>query len=205
MSIYQKVLNEYKETETGIQLKIGYKDTFVITEFDKDLFQRVSQRHWRVCAKRNKLYVISGNFADGSAIYLHTICSRKALFPKGYEIDHYDGNSLNNHTNNLRLVTRQENILNTNVRCDNKLKIRGVSYSLRDRNYVTDFSYLNNRFYSKRWNTIEEAIYCRYCYEKYFNLKILEHNEIAMQYMQNFDQSKKELIESYVLSQISQK
>lgn len=49
----------------------------------------------------------------------------KGTQPKG-EIDHVDGNTLNNHIDNLREATSSENICNTPVQARNKLGIKGL-------------------------------------------------------------------------------
>jgi hypothetical protein len=48
--------------------------------------------------------------------FAHTLVALKYINstpPKGYEIDHIDGDKANNHYGNLRWVTRSENIMNS--------------------------------------------------------------------------------------------
>ena len=47
--------------------------------------------------------------------------------PKGYEVDHKDGNSLNDRWRNLRLATHSQNICNARRRSDNSLGFKGVT------------------------------------------------------------------------------
>ena len=49
--------------------------------------------------------------------YIHKLVAEYFIGerPEGYEIDHIDGNYLNNRADNLRYVTRRENLLNPNT------------------------------------------------------------------------------------------
>lgn len=47
---------------------------------------------------------------DGKTVYMHRLILSA---PKGLEVDHIDGDSLNNQRNNLRLATRRENARNS--------------------------------------------------------------------------------------------
>lgn len=63
--------------------------------------------------------------------YLHRLVIGSA--PKGYMIDHIDGNTCNNKKENLRIVTPAENAINR--RGYGKSKYKGVSYHNRDKLY----------------------------------------------------------------------
>lgn len=180
---------------------IQYKNTYIVCYIDTDDYERASSRVWRISKKKNKYYVVSGNIRDNTYIYLHTFILNSDI-ADGYEIDHKDGNSLNNRRSNLRVVTRIENIQNSNARIDNKIGIRGI---VKSRNvYKCDFSFDNARYYFKDWPTIEQAVYCRKYAEEYFGLEILNRNPLAQKYLV-LDEAEADDIKKYVNSVISRK
>lgn len=48
--------------------------------------------------------------------------------PRELEVDHMNGNTLDNRKSNLRLATRSENARNCLVRIDSKARFKGVEY-----------------------------------------------------------------------------
>ena len=102
----------------------------------------------------------------------------------------------------MRLVNRQENIDNQRAtRIDNQIGIRGIAYNKKSKKYKVDFNYHGKRFYTRDWDTLEEAVWCRYCFEDYFNLPAIKNNPLALQYFVLNDKEK-EIIHQYVLKQI---
>lgn len=47
--------------------------------------------------------------------------------PEGYEIDHKDGNALNNKLDNLRLIEKEKNRRNNSIRYDNTTGYTGIN------------------------------------------------------------------------------
>lgn len=160
-------------------LNVVYRKSVVSAVIDSHLFDTISSHVWRVCKKKNKMYMITGSGKKQS--YMHMMVLSGVEIPSGYEIDHIDGNSLNNRRNNLRVVSRADNIHNTRVRIDNRIGIRGVSKCGKSV-YCVDFVFNRIRFYFKHFKTVEEAVLCRRTAEEYFGMDTLKKNPLADKY-----------------------
>lgn len=175
---------------------VNYGNEVVSFYIDKQKYDDAKKYVWRISKKKQKYYVISGSFKKGTAIYLHDFVYGKHA--DGLEIDHIDGNSLNNRISNLRVVTHQGNVDNIRAtRIDNQIGIRGVVYNKAGRSYHVDFHFHGKRFYTKEWNTISEAVWCRKCFEDYFGLELVVNNPIAKEY-DVLDDVTKHSIQQYV-------
>ena len=107
--------------------------------------------------------------------------------PEGMDVDHIDGNALDNRKENLRICTRSQNCCNKKVRRDSGTGVKGV-YKLKRENCKKPFcAYINNpkfKFPNNRhihlgyYKTIEEAAlaYNKKAIEMYGEFAVL--NEI---------------------------
>lgn len=193
------IRNTYFEFEDYCEILILYKDTSLTCYIDKEDKNKVKKYSWRISKKKNKFYVVTGNAKNKTLLYLHNLLMDKTSHSDGNEVDHIDGNSLNNRKSNLRIVSRLENIQNVNARIDNKIGIRGISQI--GKKFKVDFSYNNIRYYFKDWKTIEEAVYCRMVAEQHFDLHMLERNPLAQQYL-TLSEDQKNDIYQYTLNKI---
>ena len=104
--------------------------------------------YWRVKVAGKNIMV------HNVIIMLHT----GEPIPEGLEVDHIDRDGMNNKLENLRLVTRQENVCNTRCRKDSKTGIKGVAYRpTRKKPYVAHIQRHGKRI-SKTFLTLDEAI-----------------------------------------------
>jgi len=82
--------------------------------------------------------------------------------PKGVEIDHIDGNGLNNQRKNLRFCSKAQNAMNVGLRLDNRSGFKGVSWDKVTKKWKTQISIDKIQRYLGVFDTKEEA-YEAYC------------------------------------------
>ena len=78
------------------------------------------------------------------------------------EVDHINGNKLDNRRQNLRICTRRENNFNMPLQSSNKSGYKGVHQHKRDGKWEAMISVGGKRYWLGRFNTAEEA-YAKYC------------------------------------------
>ena len=104
--------------------------------------------------------------------------------PKGMDIDHIDGNSLNNRKENLRICTRSQNCSNKKVRRDSRSGYKGVYIKKGGKRFLAYIGDPNTPATRKRqirlglYDTAEEAalVYNKAALEMYGEFAVL--NEI---------------------------
>ena len=106
------------------------QDKFAIV--DETDFEQLNGFRWYVKIHKNTCYAcrqiqISKNHQYTVRMH-HQIMGKP---PKGFEIDHKNGNGLDNRRCNLRLCTRKENAINGRSHKDSKSKYKGVSWYRR--------------------------------------------------------------------------
>lgn len=90
---------------------------------DKEDFEKVNQYTWKYS---NRGYAASNYFEAGK--YKTRLMHRVIIGdPKGYFVDHIDGNPLNNRKENLRLVSNVQNTWNQSKGARNTSGYKGVT------------------------------------------------------------------------------
>ncbi len=94
---------------------------------------------------------------DGKLVLLH----REILHcPKGFVVDHMDGDITNNTLSNLRICTQQNNATNSKKYKNNKSGYRGVSFnekSCKSKPWLATIGKNYEKIYIGNFKTAEEA------------------------------------------------
>lgn len=75
--------------------------------------------------------------------------------PKGFQVDHINGNGLDNRKSNLRIVTSRQNQQNRQVNCTSKYP--GVCWSLSAKKWMVDIKIKGKKKYLGYFKTEKEA------------------------------------------------
>jgi hypothetical protein len=76
---------------------------------DVEDFAALSVYYWQAHIQKHKLIYARRNSGHCKAAYMHR---EIMLAPKGIDVDHINGNGLDNRRSNLRLATRSQNLAN---------------------------------------------------------------------------------------------
>mgnify|MGYP001561659861 CR=1 FL=1 len=135
---------------------------------DDSDFERLSQFKWHAQKSGNTFYADRYNLYDKPrAIRMHREIMNA---PKGTQVDHKNGNGLDNRKGNLRLATHQQNMFNqVKSRNDNKLGIKGVHWSKAKKKFVAQIKANGKKIHLGYFNVMGDADSAyRKAEEKYF-------------------------------------
>lgn len=132
------------------------------TKIDKDDIDKATKYKWYldkngyVVCKNNKVFLLLHRYL--------TNC------PEKMTVDHEDHDTLNNMKSNLRICSNSQNNMNKSNRKDNKSGLRGVSYSKRDKCWISSINVNKQRIVLGYFKDKQEAFSARLEAEKkYFN------------------------------------
>lgn len=99
---------------------------------DSEDAPRVLAHSWSLKVTRSSMYAQKRDPSTKMPISLHCFLTEA---PPGIEVDHKNGDGLDNRRENLRLATRQQNSTNTLLKSNNTTGYKGVSEYRREGNY----------------------------------------------------------------------
>jgi hypothetical protein len=126
---------------------------------DDNNFEELNKFKWftRKDAKSGIYYASRTEKVDGiyKNVHMHRVVIGQPN-GNGFDVDHIDGDGLNNTKSNLRKATRQENTRNRKLLKSNTTGYRGVSYRGDRKAFVARVN-INKPIYLGYFKTAEEA------------------------------------------------
>jgi hypothetical protein len=102
----------------------------IVALVDDGDFERLSQWKWHL---KESGYAVRRSYPSRKFISMHREVSKP---PAELEVDHINGNRLDNQAKNLRNCTRAENSHNTKAHNDNATGFKGVTYLKRRKKWM---------------------------------------------------------------------
>lgn len=129
---------------------------------DDEDYERVNQYKWYAYFASNTIYARRRPWNKIIKKYSVQSIHRFILnAPKGMEVDHINGNGLDNRKANLRLCTRQQNCYNHRVRNTSKSGITGISWDTQTNKWRATITLNGKMINIGRFVEIEDAINAR--------------------------------------------
>lgn len=145
-----KIINYDNYLEIYLYSGKGEQKEIARTKIDKDNLDKIKNYKWSLSNK----YVINVK----NEIFLHQLILGKK---EGYEIDHINHDKLDNRKQNLRFVTRSQNMMNN--------KTKGYYWCKRDKRWVVNICINYKSIYLGNFKNEQDAILIRKKAEqKYF-------------------------------------
>lgn len=160
LSITHKKYNTY---DLSGEYGIGYtSNTNKAFYFDLEDYDKIKDYCWRE-NKQGYLVAYNNNHKE---IIMHRLIMD--CYSEN-QIDHQKHNKLDNRKEMLRIVTNQQNSLNSPVQINNKSSVTGVHFEKNTRKWYTYISYKNKRIFLGRYDSFNDAVKIRKeAEEKYF-------------------------------------
>lgn len=123
---------------------------------DDDDFEWLNQSKWLAKTSFGLWYAVNRTTVAGkpTVVLMHRLITSA---PIGMEVDHIDGDGLNNTRRNLRIVTRNQNRFNLRLRADNKSGYKGVFCDKRTGRWCAHIGFYGQRKNLGYFATPEEA------------------------------------------------
>lgn len=123
---------------------------------DDEDFKHLNQFKWSVFKSRNTFYA-SRNFQRKITLMMHRIILD---CPKGMEVDHINGDGLDNRRENLRIATRQQNSSNRKFNINNTSGYRGITQERKTKKWSASIRKNGKRIHLGTFVTARHAALC---------------------------------------------
>ena len=123
---------------------------------DDDMFVYLMQWNWYAHKQRNTFYAVRNEYkgTKRTLVKMHRVIID--AHPNA-DVDHWDGNGLNNTRKNLRDASKTENARNSQKHQDNTSGFKGVSFDKHAKKFQAGIGVNGKRIYLGLFDTAEKA------------------------------------------------
>ena len=127
-----------KEIPLSTQKRRNSQNLGLVALVDDEDYDWLSQWNWSAVSthRRNGGYAMRRDNVTGKTILMHRMILKAS---DGGEVDHINGNGLDNRRCNLRLVTPQQNRRNRSTGRNNQTGYKGVTFDKKSGRWVMSF------------------------------------------------------------------
>ena len=147
--------NEYVDVDGVWCMSILHKGSIYHVKIDEDDIPLLSKYRWYLGRRRNNLYCIGRISSREDKQYLH-----RFLIGDVEQVDHINGDTLDNRRGNLRACNNALNSSNKMCQTNNELGYKNIIYEADRGKYRVQIESEGRKF-NKRYKTLEEAINAR--------------------------------------------
>lgn len=144
-----RVKKKYNIYDLSNGYGIGYTSKGEEFYFDLEDYDSIKDYCWRT----NKNGYLVARYKN-SQLIMHRIIMN---CPDGKQVDHKCHNKLDNRKSNLRIVTNQQNSMNSLVQLNNKSGVTGVCWDKNVGKWYVYINYKGKRIYKGRYKDLEVA------------------------------------------------
>jgi hypothetical protein len=115
---------------------------------DED-YEELAQYSWRLSGKGYAM-----TYSDGAALTMHRLLLGAK---KGEEVDHINGDPLDNRRENLRKCTHAENMKNRKMHANNKLGVKGVYWDVQRTSFRAQIKVDGRKIHLGLFDSVDDA------------------------------------------------
>lgn len=142
-----------------------------VAKIDNCDFEEISKYNWKAKLTNGLWY--ANRKEKGKTISMHRQILNDYISP---QIDHADGDGLNNQRYNIRPCTHAQNQMNSKIRTDNTSGIKGVCWNENQKKWRATIRILGKQTHLGNFKNKEDAIKARKDAERIY------HGEFARQF-----------------------
>jgi hypothetical protein len=147
----------YRKWKFGYAYRRIYLDEGKWAILDPQDYYRYGCFKWCIGGNKDKYYAIRGQIIGPDKIKLVSLHRLIIDAPKGFLVDHRNGDSLDNRRDNLRTATRLQNLWNSGKRKNTSSRFRGVSFYKASKKWAAYINIAKKRKYLGYFDSEIEA------------------------------------------------